>query len=359
MIETNNIDTKPLQLYDIKTDDIVEKNLPQFIDFFEEHPDNMLDTPTIAGYSVDENKPKVFADDYEITSDIIARKEFSANNKINGTENYAVAFLKRYTRWLKSERTRQSKIINTVDKTIRLVRNRRNRDAVDTLLFPINTYTKWLIDHLDVINGNDFEEMTLLNHNEKSYYLDLVLLKLKDCPQIKSSTVNSIARELEQRSDYSKKSSLIDFEIAKSLYHIVNHDSSTTLVYDDEPITVCRTLAQILVNLLHERNLTFPFGALGGNVNYWSFDEDQGVITFKLYSDQDILGIIQGFTNPWAGRLSIYLLKKVLKEDSIRIDLNHHEHLIDEKIKQLQPFASIPTFSNMIESLQLILNQCK
>lgn len=145
MIETNNIDTKPLQLYDIKTDDIVEKNLPQFIDFFEEHPDNMLDTPTIAGYSVDENKPKVFADDYEITSDIIARKEFSANNKINGTENYAVAFLKRYTRWLKSERTRQSKIINTVDKTIRLVRNRRNRDAVDTLLFPINTYTKWLI----------------------------------------------------------------------------------------------------------------------------------------------------------------------------------------------------------------------
>lgn len=359
MINTNNTDSKPLKLYDIQTDDIVEKNLPEFIDFFEEHPDNMLDEPTIVGYSVDENKPKVFADDYELTSDIIARKKFDANNKINGTENYAVAFLKRYARWLKSERTRQSKLINTVEKTTKLVSNRINKGAVNTLLFPISTYTKWLIDHLDVISGDDFEKMTSLNHNDKDYYLDLVLVKLKDCTQIRSSTVNSIINKLDCDNDDGHKSLLTSIEIAKMLYQIVNHNSNTILVYDNEPITVCRTLAQILVNLLHERNLTFPFGALGGNVNYWSFDEDQGVITFKLYSDQDILGIIQGFTNPWAGRLSIYLLKKVLKEDSIRIDLNHHENLIEEKIKQLQPFASIPTFSNTIEALQLILDQCK
>lgn len=357
MINTNNTDSKPLKLYDIQTDDIVEKNLPEFIDFFEEHPDNMLDEPTIVGYSVDENKPKVFADDYEITSDIIARKEFGANNKINGTENYAIAFLKRYVRWLKSERTRQSKIINTVEKTTKLVSNRINKSAVNTLLFPISTYTKWLIDHLDVISGDDFEKIASLNHNDKDYYLDLVLIKLKDCTQIRSSTFNSIVNELDSDNDNGHKSLLTSIEIAKMLYQIVNHNSNTILVYDNEPITMYGYLAIVLVNLCNKKKLTFPFATLV--TDYWFFYNDKVVTTLKLYNEQDILDIIAGFTSANTSTTPVRITKKVLKDDNIRIDLNHNENLIKEKIKQLQPFASIPTFSNTIAALQLILNQCK
>lgn len=357
MINTNNTDSKPLKLYDIQTDDIVEKNLPQFIDFFEEHPDTMLDEPTIVGYSVDENKPKVFADNYELTSDIIARKKFSANNKINGTENYAIAFLKRYVRWLKSERTRQSKLINTVEKTTKLVSNRINKSAVNTLLFPISTYTRWLIDHLDVISGDDFEKMASLNHNDKDYYLDLVLVKLKDCTQIRSSTVNSIVNELDSDNDDGHKSLLTSIEIAKMLYQIVNHNSNTILVYDNEPITAYGYLAIVLVNLCNKKKLTFPLATLVAD--YWFFYNDKVITTLKLYNEQDILDIIAGFTSANTSTTPVRITKKVLKDDNIRIDLNHNENLIKEKIKQLQPFASIPTFSNTIAALQLILDQCK
>lgn len=357
MINTNNTDSKPLKLYDIQTDDLVNKSLPEFIDFFEEHPDNMLDKPTIVGYSVDENKPEVFADDYELTSDIIARKKFGANNKINGTENYAIAFLKRYARWLKSERTRQSKLINTVEKTTKLVSNRINKGAVNTLLFPVSTYTKWLIDHLDVISGDDFEKMTSLNHNDKDYYLDLVLVKLKDCTQIRSSTVNSIVNELDSDNDNGHKSLLTSIEIAKMLYQIVNHNSNTILVYDNEPITAYGYLAIVLVNLCNKKKLTFPLATLVAD--YWFFYNDKVITTLKLYNEQDILDIIAGFTSANTSTTPVRITKKVLKDDNIRIDLNHNESLIEAKIRQLQPFASIPTFSNTIAALQLILDQCK
>lgn len=360
MINTNDLDKNPLKLYDIKTDNLVEKNLPEFIDFFTEYPNHMINKPTIVGYSITDNCPEVFDSDYELTSDIIAKKVFSVNKNISDTKEYAIATLKRYARWLKSERTRQSKAINTVDKTINLVKNRRNRGAVNTLLFPISNYTKWLIDHLDVIDGDSFEEMTLLNHNNKKYYLDLTLIKLKHCSKINSSTVNSITRELDYRSNYDNTSSIEEYEIAKLLYKIVNHDSNTLLIYDNKPVTCCGTLAKILVNHLHQRKITLPFGALCGGTNYWSFDDDQYVITFKLYNDQDVLSIIESHTNSWDGaRTSIPLVKRILKQKHFKIDLNHNENLIKNRIKQLQAFASIPAFNEIVEIFQLILSHNK
>lgn len=360
MLDTNstNISGKPIQLYDIDIDNLAKANISQLTNFFKNEPDYMNSSQIRLGYSTLTNKLKAISANYDadIPSDMIATTTFQSIKGVHDPKVYATALIKRYIRWLKSEKTRQSKAITTIADTVHLVENRHKRRQVNSLLFSIHDYMKWIISNLDIINGEEFASINDVC-NDFDYCLNLLIIKLENCPKIKSSTISEIVYML---NDYSNNKSLDarHYELIKKVYRIINHEDGNCQIIYDKPIRCYYSILSYLIDDLGMKTISIPIGMLWlTSIQKWHFKNQVQSLTLKLYDDADIQAIIQGYTNPisFPTHITYDGIKEVIEQENIRIDLNDNQALLKKRIKQLAEFDKVPAFAKIVQILNLIL----
>lgn len=360
--DSKNIKGKPIQLYNIKVDNLIKDNLSNMITYFKNNPNHMINTPTTVGYNIDTEQLKIINDVGDVSTDTIAGKKVNVIKGIDDPQEYATNFLKQYVRLLKSEKTRQSKAITTIADTVHLVENRHKRYQLGTLLFSIDDYIKWIITNLDVINGSEFENVAYLC-NDPEYCLDLLLVKLQSCSKIKSSTIDEIIRTIDYFFDYRHVSfSARDHDILKQIYKIINHQNTDCIIIYDKPLNCYSTLLSYLIDNLNMKTLTMPIGILGQTkITHWKFNSHIRSLTLKLYSDYDIIAIIRGYTNPttFPTHITYNEVKEVLDRTQTHIDLNNNKNLIDKRINQLSQFSEVPALAEINRILHLIVDNAE
>lgn len=360
MLDTNstNISGKPIQLYDIDIDNLAKANISQLTNFFKNEPDYMNSSQIRVGYSTLTNKLKAVSASYnaDIPNDMIATTTFQSIKGIHDPKVYATTLIKRYIRWLKSEKTRQSKAIVTIADTVHLVENRHKRRQVNSLLFSIHDYMKWIISNLDIINGEEFASINDVC-NDFDYCLNLLIVKLENCLRIKSSTISEIVYLL---NNYSNEASFNakHYKLIKQIYQIINQENDNCQIIYDKPIICYYSLLSYLIDDLNMKEISMPIGMLWlTNIKKWHFKNQVQSLTLKLYDDADIQAIIQGYTNPMSFPTHITYdgIKEVIKQEYIHIDLNGNQALLKKRIKQLAEFDKVPAFAKIVQILNLIL----
>ena len=360
--DSKNIEGKPIQLYDIKVDNLIKNNLSNMITYFKNNPNHMINTSTTVGYDIDTEQLKVIYDVGDVSTNTIAGKKINVIKGIDDPQEYATNFLKQYVRWLKSEYTRQNKAIVTIADTVHLVENRHKRYQLGALLFSIDDYIKWIITNLDVINGSEFENVAYMC-NDPKYCLDLLLVKLQSCSKIKSSTIDEIIRTIDYFFDYRHVSfSARDHDILKQIYKIINRQNTDCIIIYDKPLNCYNTLLSYLIDNLSMKTITMPIGILGQTkISHWTFNSHIRSLTLKLYSDYDIIAIIRGYTNPttFPTHITYDEIKEVLDRAQIHINLNNNKNLIDKRINQLSQFSEVPALAEINRILHLIVDNAE